>query len=95
MGRVAGLEAPSRYHLAYIEWPGQIIVSTMHLTPLIAPGDGPPLYETMIFYPGDALDCQEWRCSTPEEALANHERAVDLVAARMNGRFFSDVMGRP
>jgi hypothetical protein len=41
-------------------------------------GDGPPLvFETMIF--GGEHDNDQWRCSTWEEAVAQHQNAVDLV----------------
>ena len=37
---------------------------------------GPPmLFETMIFVEGDGEDC--WRCSTWQEAVAQHERVVE------------------
>jgi hypothetical protein len=41
---------------------------------------GPPhLFETMIFRNGDGGDC--WRCTTWQEAEAQHARAVEYVRA--------------
>ena len=43
--------------------------------------DGPPLlFETMIF--GGDGDKDQWRCSTWEQAEAQHRRAVELVRRR-------------
>lgn len=41
---------------------------------------GPPkLFETMVFSPGHSEDC--WRCSTWEEAIEQHKRAVAEVSS--------------
>lgn len=43
---------------------------------------GPPLlFETMVF--GSDLDGSQWRYATWDEAVAGHERVVDLVRERL------------
>lgn len=43
--------------------------------------EGPPLlFETMIF--GGELDESQWRCSTWDEAVRQHEHVVELVRLR-------------
>jgi len=58
---------------------GDIEVSTVFLAMNHNYGNyGPPLlFETMIF--GGEHDQDQWRCSTWEEAISQHERAVKLL----------------
>lgn len=94
MGRRAGSEAPSKYHLAYIKWPGGQIVSTMDLTPMIGEKDGQPVYETCIFYEGADWHGMTFRYHTPEDALACHRQWTERVSQRL--RFDpSTIMGGP
>lgn len=59
---------------------GQIEVSTVFLGLDHAHFGGPPLlFETMIF--GGPLNEHQWRCSTWEQAEAQHEAAVAQVRA--------------
>jgi hypothetical protein len=57
---------------------GDVRVSTVFLSLNHQWGEGPPLlFETMIF--GGPLDEHQERCSTWEEAEAQHAAAVSLV----------------
>ena len=58
---------------------GAAMVSTVFLGINHQHGDGPPLlFETMIF--GGAHDEHQERCSTYEEAVTMHRRAVELAS---------------
>lgn len=59
---------------------GEARVSTVFLGLDRRFGEGPPLlFETMVF--GGPLDGQQERCSTWEEAEAQHERVCERVRA--------------
>lgn len=61
--------------VARTELPGGIEVSTVFLGLDHAWGDGPPmLFETMVFIAGEGDRC--WRCSTFDEAEAQHVAVV-------------------
>ena len=56
---------------------GGVTVSTVFLGANHQYGDGPPLlFETMVF--GGPYDQWQDRCSTWDEAVAMHEKAVDF-----------------
>ena len=60
---------------------GEIEVSTVFLGLDHSFGGGPPLlFETMVF--GGPLDHYQWRCSTWDEAVAQHAEAVRQVQAQ-------------
>ena len=59
---------------------GDVLVSTVLLGLDHSYGVGPPLiFETMIFGESHALDQEQWRYATREEALEGHARAVEIV----------------
>ena len=61
-----------------------VTVSTVFLGLDHQYGEGPPLlFETLVF--GGFLDGEMWRCSTWEEALAQHDMAVIQVLHKENG----------
>lgn len=58
--------------------PDSLYVSTVFLSHDHSYGDGPPLlFETMVFRDGDGDECE--RCSTWDEAEAQHERMCAIV----------------
>ena len=64
---------------------GDVRVSTVFLGLDHQYGDGPPLlFETMVFAPNE---CYCERCSTWEQAEAEHEKAVAWVNNGMQGRY--------
>ncbi len=66
--------------VAATELPGGIRVSTVFLGLDHSFGEGPPiLWETMIF--GGNHDEDQWRYSSYDDAIAGHERAVQLATA--------------
>ena len=59
---------------------GDARISTVFLGLDHAYDVGPPLiFETMIFGESHALDQEQWRYATREEALEGHARAVEIV----------------
>jgi hypothetical protein len=79
-----GAEVPTKRHAAYTDLPCGAQVSTVFLAIDHALGSQtePVLFETMIFWPGHALDDSQWRYHTRDEALAGHEAAIALVLAQ-------------
>lgn len=83
-----GAEVPSRRHVAYVEWPDGVSVSTVFLEINHAwpPSATPVLFETMIFWAGQPeLDNWQKRYATKAEAEAGHQEAVALVRAAREG----------
>lgn len=73
---IDGLSKPSRT-LKRTELDGDVVVATVWLGLDHSMGGGPPLiFETMVF--GLCEEYQE-RYTTKEEALAGHDRIVELV----------------
>jgi hypothetical protein len=65
---------------------GDVRVSTVFLGLDRSFGQGPPLlFETMIFGGSFGQDRYQERCSTWEEAEAQHAEAVDVVRRSLNG----------
>lgn len=63
---------------------GEVRVSTVFLGLDHSYWDGPPiLFETMVF--GGALDQEQERYATEEEALAGHERWVSRAKVALDG----------
>jgi hypothetical protein len=64
-------------------WIGETEISTVFLGIDHAPWSArPEIFETMIF--GGPLDEEMWRCSTYDEAEAQHEAAIQRVAEALS-----------
>jgi len=83
MARARWFEAYDR-HVAKTDF-GEMLVSTVFLGLDRSFGDGPPLlFETMIFGGPFDQDKYQERCSTWDEAEAQHAKAVE-VARQLHG----------